>query len=85
MLGDFFTKPLTGSLFLTMRNICQGILPLSELQRKHELSSKQIKNPANSDLFVLKECVGEITENIQNEDFETKSEMQTKINLKKIK
>ena len=37
MLADFFTKTLGGSLFTTMRDICQGILSTAKLSMKYNI------------------------------------------------
>ena len=57
MLLDFFTKTLGDSLFITIQDICQGLLPLSELQTRHQLKLDQETKTINSSLSVLKECV----------------------------
>ena len=36
MLADFFTKWLGGSLFKTMIDICQGLLPIEKLLKRHK-------------------------------------------------
>ena len=43
MLVDFFTKPLGGSLFTTMRDICQGNLEKEELSIRHNTKIKKEK------------------------------------------
>ena len=65
MLADFFTKPLTGSLFATMRDITQGILPIDELKKRHEIKIKTEENN-NPGSVNHKECVGEIEVDSQN-------------------
>ena len=56
MLADFFTKPLTGFLFSTMRDISQGLLPLTELSNKHKIKN-EIKTSDEESSVIHKECV----------------------------
>ena len=59
MLGDFFVKPLGGSLFVTMRDICQGLIPLSKLKTRHKLkmNEKSKSELLNSDLLVSRDVL----------------------------
>ena len=41
MLADFFTKPLQGSLFRKMRDVVQGILPITILKTEQELEEER--------------------------------------------
>jgi hypothetical protein len=54
MLADFFTKPLQGSLFRTMRDIIMGHKPLEELEdpdktENAEDSTLSVKSPTNEE------------------------------------
>jgi len=40
MLGDFFTKPLQGSLFKKMRDVVMGLQPITILKTEEELNAK---------------------------------------------
>ena len=69
MIGDFFTKPLGGSLFITMRDICQGLIPLSELKIRHKYkieTNKESEVQKDQDYNVLKERVGNVLSNHKN-------------------
>ena len=68
MIGDFFTKPLGGLLFITMRDICQGLIPLSELKvgHKYKTETNMESKIKNQDSNVLKERVGNIALNYKN-------------------
>ena len=55
MLADFFTKPLVGSLFKTMRDVCQGFIPIEELHKRHTFKEQKNNNKVQSQLH--KECV----------------------------
>jgi len=41
MLGDFFTKPLQGSLFRLMRDVVQGLRPVSDLKENSRLKENR--------------------------------------------
>ena len=47
MLGDFFTKPLQGSLFRKMRDVVQGIEPITILKTEEELNHEQNSDQVN--------------------------------------
>ena len=72
MLADFFTKPLTGALFNTFRDITQGISPIEELKNKHTIKNKKANNDEGSS--VHKECVEEKVTNNQNEHKQNKDD-----------
>ena len=40
MLGDFFTKPLQGSLFRKMRDVVMGLQPITILKTEEELNAE---------------------------------------------
>ena len=67
MLADFFTKPLGGSLFATMRDICQDNLEIEELSIRHNTKIKKEieENSKQQSSGVHKECVGQ---NVKIED-----------------
>ena len=41
MLGDFFTKPLQGSLFRKMRDVVMGLQPITILKTEEELKAER--------------------------------------------
>ena len=55
MLADFFTKPLVSSLFKTMRDVCQGIIPIKGLSKQHTF--KELKENSKVRSQIYKECV----------------------------
>ena len=91
MLADFFTKSLTGSLFSTMRDISQGLLPITELSNKHKLKN-YIKTSDEESSVIHKECVGDWQNRIKNgsrmneytEPEQNKSSYENKMRNKKI-
>jgi len=63
MLGDFFTKPLQGSLFRLMRDVVQGLRPVSDLKMNgvEEIENDVISEKNNGKGILLpgrKERVG---------------------------
>ena len=65
MLADFFTKPLTGSLFSMMRDISQGLLPITELSNKHKIKNDKKTSDGESS-GIHKECVEDWKNQIKN-------------------
>ena len=58
MLVDFFTIPLGGSLFVTMRDICQGSMPILELKVRHKHKQDTSENSTEINSIIHKERVG---------------------------
>ena len=79
MLADFFTKPLVGSLFKTMRDVCQGIIPIKELYKRHTF--KELKDDSKIQPQLHKECV-EIKNN--NNKVNTNKILRSKEETKKM-
>ena len=58
-VGRFFTKALGGTLFVAMREICQGLIPLEELklQQKYKIDKYEENKIEKQNSKVLKEHV----------------------------
>ena len=53
-LGDFFTKLLEDSLFVTMRDICQGSILILELKVRHKHKQDTIENSTEINLLLTR-------------------------------
>ena len=87
IIADCFTKPLSSSSFTTLRDIYQGIILISELEKNHSLKNNE--NQSETGLMHSnnhKECVGHTckrnksnkTSKIENEEYKNDKPMLSK-------
>ena len=70
MLGDFFTKPLQGSLFRRMRDVVQGMESISILKTEDELNE-----PSDENATEEPEASSEPNDKTQTESFQKKGSL----------